>query len=146
MKKQRLLSLIIPLVLISCSLVGCGKENSKVIQCQKMISLSNQASRQVKTLANEQHKKEQDGWLQAANTLEATAKELENLKLSDPTLNQSKQLLVQTYKDYAKATREMLIAMENQNLQSARQAQLLVQRAGKTEAMVGEELNQYCQQ
>ncbi|RMF23621.1 MAG: hypothetical protein D6756_08455 [Cyanobacteria bacterium J083] len=139
--KQNYPSYIIAGVLIGF-LTGCSE--SKFVQCQKIFTTINSVEKQTRTLANSPDLKNQENWLTAAQIMEKTAQKLENLQLSDPQLKNYARGFAQVYRDNAAATRTMLQAWTNKDVNIAIQAQKQVQTAGQEEAKLGEKINDYC--
>jgi uncharacterized protein YbaP (TraB family) len=142
--KKRYFIVFASIVLIS-SLGGCSE--SKSAQCQRIYAIANslvaetQSLRQTKELSNSNL----DNWLEGAETIERSARSMEELSLEDIQLIAYKNDWVKVQRNNAQSTKDMVKAWQDRDLTSAEKAKKSVAEAGKLEQKVISQINNYCQ-
>jgi hypothetical protein len=132
------------IVSILC-LGGCSE--SKSAQCQKIYSIANELVEENQSLSQTKELKDTDfdKWLQGAETIEKSARQMENLSLKDTQLVAYKSGWVKFQRTNAAATREMVKAWQDRDLTAAEKARKSATEAGKLEREIISQINSYCQ-
>ena len=125
---------------LSCFVASCS--DSKIVQCQKIAQISQKISQQAQS---SRHSQDPQKIEETAQRFADSAKELDNLNLSDTTLADYKKELSTVYQRYWQSTILMLKALENKDIKTARLAKQQVIDTSKNEKTVGEQIGQYCQ-
>ena len=135
--------LIFILPIFNILVVSCAE--TKISKCQKIITMVNEVAKETKSLTNNQTEKDTQTWLTAADQMEEAAKKVKNLNLDDVNLQEYQQGFRKMYQAYAQATRDIVKARQDKDINAAKKAQADVQQAGQLEKQLGEKVNTYCQ-
>lgn len=136
-----------PLALTSVGLIGAlvvGCSEGKVTQCNRLIEIANQAASNVETATQNSSPDEPTAFLQIADMADDAATQLETLELEDETLRDFRQRFIELYEETSSATRELVEAVEAQNLSEAEAAYTRLEEATNQEGPLVEEVNAYC--
>ncbi|HHP7229364.1 MAG TPA: hypothetical protein ACFCUY_00720 [Xenococcaceae cyanobacterium] len=130
--------------LIALALVGCN--NSKVTQCQQLITIANQVSRQTQEMINQTGDLalETQQWSQAARLMNQAAENITSLSLQDPQLREYQNSLVKMFRLYAQATDDAVQARADKNLVALKAANETAQKAGLLQEKLVSGINSYC--
>jgi hypothetical protein len=136
--------LLLPLsAIISLCLTSCGE--TKFAQCEKILTVVNQVADQTKPLVNTDKPVDKIIWLQAADTMEQAANNMNSLPIADTKLQEYQTGFTKMYRDYSQATRDIIKAREDRDRLAAEAAIQKVKQAGQLEQEIGTGINQYCQ-
>jgi hypothetical protein len=130
------LAIAIALLTISC-------EETKTSQCQKIFQIATKLHQEKKNDADKKELNSQD-WLKSADNLEKAAQDIKDLNIKDTQLLEYKNNLFQVYTSYSKATRDMVTAIENKDIDTAILAKKNVKNASDLEKKVGVSIDNYC--
>ena len=128
------LSLVLPLILTACS-------ESKSDRCNRLISISNRTSQTVQKLPTE-NLQPADRFTKAADLLERTAQEIQDLKLSDNQLLNLQQQLSTLYRQDSIHNRTLA---QSQNAKAVRTAIEQIQINSVIQKNLVQAVNIYCQ-
>lgn len=125
-------------------LVGCRE--STVTQCQKIINITKKIEKESQNnLQTEDPKK----LLKVADAFENSAKELEQLTISEEKLVPLKDGLAEVYRGYAEGTREIVAIASKKDVYKPLKAELSLKKVqinGEKQRQLIDQMNQYCQQ
>lgn len=141
----RLNTLLLLIFNLSLGIILMGCAETRAAQCQKIFKIAEKATAKTEELTQNGQEIDKSAWLLAADEIEDSAIEMENLTVNDENLQQYQAGFVQVYRDYAAATREIVKVLDSRDIIAAKAAQEKVRRAGKMERELGQEINAYCQ-
>lgn len=136
---------VFALIVLTISLGGCSE--SKSAQCQKIYKIANslveetQSLRQTKAIGNPNG----DNWLQGAETIERSARSMEELSLEDTQLVVYRNDWVKVQRSNVQLTKEIVKAWQDRDLTTYERVKKSVTEAGKLEQKVTSQINNYCQ-
>jgi hypothetical protein len=142
---RRSIALLSTVVLTSFSLVSCGE--SKVSQCNKLISLANQATDEIKGLQqggedSTDAKKQQ--LEKIANSLDTYTKKAEGLSLQDEKLKDFQKQLTALYQQTRDNSRSLLEAVNKKDGKATNTALSKLIQGGATEQSLIRDVNTFC--
>jgi len=137
--------LIFPLsVTLSLFLMSCA--NTKVYQCNEIISIANNAVTEAKDLTQEGQTTDPQAMLQAADAMEQASEEMKVIAVEDEQLRNYQTGFINMYQNTAQATREFVKAYEKSNRDEAEVALTNLQEATGSEEGLVRSINDYCSQ
>ncbi len=124
---------------LSLTLVSCAP--SKVYQCEQIMALANKMSEEGKKNSKT---KDEEKVLGVADTFEAVALEMEQLKIKDEQLQEYRSGFVQFYRDHAQATRTFVTAFREKDAETVKSIIAELQEIGSREGELVMGINSYC--
>lgn len=137
--------LIFPLS-VTLSLLTMSCANTKVYQCNEIISIANDAVTEAKDLTQEGQTTDPQAMLQAADAMEQAAEEMKVIAVDDQQLQDYQTGFINMYQNTAQATREFVKAYEKSNRDEAEVALANLQEATGSEGELVKSINDYCSQ
>jgi cell shape-determining protein MreC len=119
--------------------VACSE--TKASRCNQIISLSNRTTESIQKLPSENLKPD-DRFKKAAEILERSAQEIQNLKLQDPKLTDLQQQLTALYRQDSDHNQKLAAA---QDAKIVRTAAAQIQKNSITQKNLVQAVNAYCQ-
>lgn len=137
--------LIFPLsVTLSVLTMSCA--NTRIYQCNEIISIANDAVTEAKDVTQEGQTTDPQAMLQAADAMEQAAEEMKVIAVEDEELKNYQTSFINMYQDTAEATREFVKAYEKSNRDEAEAALKNLQQATGSEEELVKGINNYCSQ
>jgi outer membrane murein-binding lipoprotein Lpp len=132
-------------IVLTLSLGGCSE--SKSAQCQKISAIANSLVEETRSLSQtkELSNPNLDNWLQGAETIDRSARSMEELSLEDTQLVAYKNDWVKVQRNNARSTKDIVKAWQDRDLTAAEKAKKSVTEAGKLEQKVTTQINSYCE-
>ena len=136
--------LIIFCGIISIVFVAC--KSQKYAECEQMITLGNNVTKQTQAIAQNSSDRDQDlkNWLEASNIMKQAAVNMEALEIKDPKLLEYRGSLVNIYRVYSQATYNAVKARENKNLKALQSARGDVEKNAEVNSKLVKDINNYC--
>jgi hypothetical protein len=131
------LTAAIGLLTISCS-------ESKISQCNKIITVANKAVTAAKSVTNGGKSSDPKAMLQAADAMEKASQEMKAIAVKDEKLRDYQAGFISMYRDTSKATRNFVTAFEKKDRSAAEAALVNLQQATTPEKKLVEDINAYC--
>lgn len=132
-------------VILNTLLASCGE--SKVVQCNKLIGLTNQVTDEIMGLQQgggksiDENKKQLE---KIANSLDSYSKKAEAISLQDEQLKALQKQIIAMYQQTRDSSRALLTAANLKDMKATDAAMVKLRRDGKTEESVLREVNAYC--
>lgn len=117
---------------------------AKVIQCNRIITITNTAARNAKMVSNGEQPSSPQRLLLVANIMDSSARQLENLSIRDRRLQGYRSQFVKMYRQTSKATRNFVTAYNQHNQAAADSALRTLQSAASPEKQLVTNINKYC--
>lgn len=117
---------------------------SRVLQCNNLVEIANRATAETEILTENQNNQDPLIWLQAADTLDKAAQEMQALNLDDPQLQQYQGGFVDMYTAIAKATRDYSQSYKDLNREGVDIAKVSLEQAVQREPDLVNGVNAYC--
>lgn len=127
---------------LTLSLASCGE--SKVTQCNKIITVANQAVNDAKTVTNGGQSSDPNAMLKAADAMDKAAKDMEAIKVQDDKLKNYQSGFIGMYRTTSKATREFVAAFQKKDRPAAETSLKNLQQATRPEKDLVSQINGYC--
>ncbi|MEM7770664.1 MAG: hypothetical protein AAF327_09150 [Cyanobacteria bacterium P01_A01_bin.37] len=127
---------------IGVSLVSCSE--GKVSQCNQLIEIANQAASNVESVTNNSSPDDPEAFLSIAETADEAARSLEDVEITDSTLEDYKQQFISLYVETSLATQQLVEAVQAQDAEEAEAAYGRLEEATEKEAPLVDDVNAYC--
>lgn len=116
--------------------------DTKVSQCQKIIVLTQKMAKD-----SEEYRQSEDiqKVLEVADIFEESAENMRGLKIKDSNLLTYQEGFAEIYQSHADTTRKFIKALQEKDISQARSMKQEVQKIGRKEQQLGQEMNDYCQ-
>ena len=134
--------LIIFLGIINIFFVAC--EPQKYAECEQMITLANNITKQTQAIAENSSDRALEDWLEASEIMKQAATNIEALEIKDSQLIEYQEGLVDIYQVYAQATYDAVKARESRNLPALQSARDDAKNAGEINTNLVKNINNYC--
>ncbi len=125
--------------LVLLTLTACSE--TKIDRCNRLVNLSNRTTETIQKLPSE-NLQPTDRFKKAAEILERSAQELQNLKLQDPKLADLQEQLTALYRQDSDHNQKLATA---QNAKTLRTAADQIQKNSITQKNLVQAVNTYCQ-
>lgn len=126
-------------VAIAFVAASCGE--SKIIQCNKLNNIINQAD----ITTNTAKTGKPPALIKAASELEKVAIELKALEVEDEKLRGLKSSFLIMYTDISKSFRKLAVAIERQDAEGIKSSLKFLKQARSKDRTLVKEINSYCQ-
>ncbi|TVQ61493.1 MAG: hypothetical protein EA366_03030 [Spirulina sp. DLM2.Bin59] len=117
---------------------------SRLLQCNNLVAIANGATAEIEILTEDQNTQDPLIWLQAADTLDKAAQDMQTLGLDDPQLQQYQGEFVTMYTEIAKATRAYSQSYKELNREGVDVAKVKLEQAVQRETDLVDGVNTYC--
>ncbi|MGV2829840.1 hypothetical protein [Myxosarcina sp. GI1(2024)] len=124
---------------IATILSSCGQTQGT--QCEQIFNIARQVTSIAEEIADTSERKT---WLEVANLMDTSARQLETLPTEDIELIEYKHNLAEVYQLYRKAILDAVQARENKNLAALKDARDRAHSAGKLQQETVVRINAYC--
>ncbi|MEA5507340.1 hypothetical protein VB735_30455 [Halotia wernerae UHCC 0503] len=140
LKRTAILSVAAAIALL---FAGCGE--SKVVQCNKLIKVANQATVLGQKLGrNSQSVKSAKGLTEIASKIDQIATEMKALEIKDEKLQGFQDRFLKLYQDSSKNLNQTAIAIDKKNIPAASKFLASLKKSSNEEAAIVKEMNGYC--
>ncbi|MGF1498243.1 MAG: hypothetical protein ACFB8W_15685 [Elainellaceae cyanobacterium] len=124
--------------------IGASCSESKISQCNRLIDIANAAATEVETVTQSSTPDDTEAFLTIAATADRAVTDLDTLELADPELQTFKQRFIQLYQETGQATRDLVAAVEAQDIGAAEAAYAQLETATSQEEPLVMDVNGYC--
>ncbi len=140
LKKTAILSVAAAIALLFTS---CGE--SKVVQCNKVIKVANQATVLGQQLGkNSQSAKSPKGLTELATKIDQIATEMKALEIKDEKLQGFQDRFLKLYQDSSKNLNQTATAIDKKNIPAVNQFLASLKKSSSEEKAIIKEINGYC--
>lgn len=118
---------------------------SKVEQCREIGQVIGQTDQQMRTITDSGRKKDHNTLMKAADLMEASAQNLQQLQLADSQLKTLQKQLQVVYQNTGKTTRELVVSLQKKDSKKVNQTldQLLKILKQQNQTLTG--IKNYCE-
>ena len=127
---------------ISFFAVACAP--TKFSECEEIIRISVRVTEQTKELCPDCQTENFQEALQVADTMEKAAEEMNTISITDEKLKDYQVSFVEIYRGMSQATRNFIAALDQKDLQAAKEAKEKLQIVGNKEQQTVNGINNYC--
>lgn len=120
-------------------LSSCGQTQGT--QCEQIFNIARQVNGFAEEIADNSNK---ETWLEIANLMDTSARQLKTLSIEDIELIKYKNNLAEVYQIYGGAILDAVQARENKNLAALKNARDRARSAGKLQQETVARINAYC--
>ncbi len=117
---------------------------SRVVQCNHLVEIDERTTAEMEILTENTNSQDPLLWLQAADTLDKAAQEMQALSFDDPQLQEYQARFVAMYTNTAKATRDYSQSYKALNREGIEVAKGNLEKALEGEAQLVDGVNAYC--
>ncbi|ERN40255.1 hypothetical protein KR51_00031970 [Rubidibacter lacunae KORDI 51-2] len=117
---------------------------TRYAQCSEMFAIANTAVTEARALTDDGQTDNPQAMLQAADTMEAAAQDMETLKLADAQLQAYRADFANMYRQTSESTRAFVKAREEFDREAAEDAKDRLERATAGEPQLVSNINTYC--
>jgi PBP1b-binding outer membrane lipoprotein LpoB len=116
--------------------------DTKVSQCKRIAILTQKVTEE-----STKHRPSEDlqKVLEMSDIFEESAEKMRSLNIRDSNLVTYQEGFAEIYQSHADTTRKIIKALQEKDISQARLMKQQVQKIGKKEQQLGEEMNTYCQ-
>lgn len=140
LKKTAILSVAAAIALL---FTGCGE--SKVVQCNKVIKVANQATVLGQQLGkNSQSVKSPKGLTELASKIDQIATQIKALEIKDEKLQGFQGRFFKLYQDISKNLNQTATAIDKKNIPAVNQFLASLKKSSSEEKAIIKEINSYC--
>ncbi len=137
------------LLIIFCGIVNIffvACEPQKYAECEQMITLANNVTKQTQAIAENFSDRDQDleNWLEGSEIMTQAATSIEALEIKDSQLIEYQGSLADIYRVYSQATYDAVKARKYRNLPALQSARDNAKNAGEINNNLVKNINNYC--
>ena len=131
--------------LVSVALVAiAGCSETRQAQCNRLITVANQAVREVEVVVQANQMPNNEAFLKVADSAQKAKTEMQAVQLTDPQLVAFRDRYVSHYDKLGQSARTLVDAIQKQDFAIAKQAQESFQAVTREEPGLVSEINGYC--